>query len=131
MIGVSQGDRLAGERLIADNNTGISPVVLNCPGHLLHSMDTNRRRMAFALDHGDLAVAVQYQIGTVVVGSRRLEYRNASFFEKSLDEILEFQAVVLNHEKPLLHMGMEIEKMELAAGIEPTTTALRMPGSAN
>jgi hypothetical protein len=28
-------------------------------------------------------------------------------------------------------MGMEIEKMELAAGIEPTTTALRMPGSAN
>jgi len=26
---------------------------------------------------------------------------------------------------------MEIEKMELAAGIEPTTTALRMPGSAN
>lgn len=83
MIGVSQGDRLTGERLIADNNAGISPIVLNCADNFLHGVDTDWRRMAFALNHGNFAVAIQHQIGAIVVGSRRLEYRNTPLFEKA------------------------------------------------
>lgn len=60
MIRQGKCNRLPGEGLVADHDTGVGLVVLDRTNDLLYRMYANGRRMVLALDDGNLAVPVQH-----------------------------------------------------------------------